>query len=151
MIYWHFFTITVYYNSSEWITTPVWQMLTEESLATEISWTELTSMRTEYRSPPRTVSCYSVLSVAVETSEPLPSKWTSTSAAILAFRQCLLSCCLVMDYSVTLSCHQWSRIFEHSGRWATCLPVPVSFTQQSHQTFSVSCSSLFLFWNLFCF
>jgi hypothetical protein len=42
--------------------------------------------------------------VAVETgaSDPLPIKLTSASAAIPAFRQCLSSRCLAMDYSVTI-------------------------------------------------
>jgi hypothetical protein len=38
--------------------------------------------------------CYSVLSVGAETSEPLPSKWTSASVAIPAFRRCLPNRCL---------------------------------------------------------
>jgi hypothetical protein len=75
--------------------------LSEKSV-TEISWTELTSMWTEYRSPSRTESCYSVLSVAAEATEPLPSKLTSASAATPAFRQCLRSRCLATDCSVTV-------------------------------------------------
>jgi hypothetical protein len=63
--------------------------LTRDNLSLLNPWTETKSMRTEYRSPHRTVSYYSVLSVAAETSEPLPSKLTSTSVAIPVFRQCL--------------------------------------------------------------
>jgi hypothetical protein len=40
--------------------TPVWRMLYEESLPSELSWTEPTSMRTECRSPWRRRNCPSV-------------------------------------------------------------------------------------------
>jgi hypothetical protein len=36
----------------------LWRMTNEESLATELSWTELTFRRTEYRSPSRTVRVF---------------------------------------------------------------------------------------------
>jgi hypothetical protein len=55
--------------------------------------------------------CYAVLSIAVETSEPLPSKLTSASAAILAFRQCLPSRFLAMDYSLTMCVCMWICVF----------------------------------------
>jgi hypothetical protein len=56
--YWHFFTITVNYNRShiELLLHDCLTNLYEESLATGISWTEFTSMRTEYSSPSRTVT-----------------------------------------------------------------------------------------------
>jgi hypothetical protein len=62
-IYWHFFTITVIYNSSHIALSLNDVCLTnlyEESLATQISWTELISMRIEYRSPSQTICsfCY---------------------------------------------------------------------------------------------
>jgi hypothetical protein len=38
--------------------------------------------------------CYSVLSVVMETCEPLPSKWISASVTIPAFSRCLLNRCL---------------------------------------------------------
>jgi hypothetical protein len=45
-----------------------------------------------------------LLIVAGETGVcvPLPSKLASASAAIVAFRPCLLSRCLAMDYSLTI-------------------------------------------------
>jgi hypothetical protein len=46
--------------------------------------------------------CYSVLPVAAETSEALPNKLTSASAAIPTFRQRLPSRCLAIDNSVAL-------------------------------------------------
>jgi hypothetical protein len=63
----------------------------EEPVATEISWTELIPCGPNVDHHLKRFLCYSVLSVAAETSEPLPSKLTSASAAIPAFRQCLLS------------------------------------------------------------
>jgi hypothetical protein len=57
-VHWHIFTITVNYNSShiELLLNDVCLTnLYDESLATEMSWTELTSMPTEYGSPSRTV------------------------------------------------------------------------------------------------
>jgi hypothetical protein len=46
--------------------------------------------------------------VAAETRVcvPLPSKLTSDSAAILAFRLYLPNRCLAMNYSVTILCYQ---------------------------------------------
>jgi hypothetical protein len=72
-IYWHFFTIKVNYNSShtELLLNDVcltnaqknlWP-ISDESLTTEIFWTELTFMQTECRSPSRTVSCPMLFSV----------------------------------------------------------------------------------------
>jgi hypothetical protein len=45
------------------------------------------------------------ISVAAETaaSESFPSKLTSASAAIPAFRQCLPSRCLAIDHSITIT------------------------------------------------
>jgi hypothetical protein len=74
-----------------------------------------TARRLEYKSPSRTVPLFSVILfvvtgmhllifVAGETgvSVPLPSKLTSASAAIPAFRPCLSSRCLAMDIHITL-------------------------------------------------
>jgi hypothetical protein len=44
-------------------------------------------------------------------SEPLPSKLTSVSVTIPAFRECLPSRCLAIDYSVTL------RFLSKPGNW----------------------------------
>jgi hypothetical protein len=43
-------------------------------------------------------SCFGLLSVVAETSEPLLSKWTSASVAIPAFRRCLRNRCLANDH-----------------------------------------------------
>jgi hypothetical protein len=52
--------------------------------------------------------------VAAETGagELLPSKMTSASAAVPAFRQCLLSRCLAMDYFVNIMEVLFSAVME---------------------------------------
>jgi hypothetical protein len=130
-IYWHFFTITINYNSSQSMTVygslhslldyecllfhcderrtinhcshielllnAVWRISRDWYL---LDWTTIGPNVDHHLEQ---FLCYSVLSVAAETSEPLPSKLASASAAIPAFRQCLPSHCPAMDYSVIIS------------------------------------------------
>jgi hypothetical protein len=74
----------------------------------------ITSTRPEYKSPCPTVNCpvilfvvkgmHLLIFVAAETSVclPLPSKLTTASVAIPAFKPCLPSRLLVMDYSIKI-------------------------------------------------
>jgi hypothetical protein len=103
---------------SEWITTPVWRI---SRFTNELSL--ITSRRPEYRTPPLKVncppvSCHANLCLAilyitktrsllfVATGTWLSSRYSAmdvrSGSTIPAFRWCLTSRCLVIDYSITL-------------------------------------------------
>jgi hypothetical protein len=63
---------------------PLWRMTNEEFLAIELTWTEVTSRRTEYRSPCLTVPLLFCLFLATGT--------------------CLPNCFPAMDYSAAICC-----------------------------------------------
>jgi hypothetical protein len=67
-----------------------------------------------------------VLSIAAESNEQLPSKLTSVSAAIPAFRQCLPSRCLAIDYL--------SQYYNHSLYSHVLIDKTASEMQEKHST-----------------
>jgi hypothetical protein len=102
-VYWHFFqSIMTALKLNSFSMTSVWRRLYEETL-TQLSWTEITYLRTECRLNCLLLFCLfsrecfvNTVFVAAETAamKSLPSKTISASAALLALRQCLPSRCL---------------------------------------------------------
>jgi hypothetical protein len=126
-VYWHFFIITTNCNNSHiylllnalWLLT---EMPYEEFLPNEFSWTELTSVRTEYRSPSRTVN---FPSVCCHGNLFLATCYLATTRSLLFFAAgtCLQSRSSAMDVRSGFqpSCHNIlqcpvnSLRFIHSG------------------------------------